>query len=287
MSDSLPLPGEATPPVTIITGCSSGIGLATAVRLAEAGHHVVATMRDLTRGGPLRDALSEAGVEAAVDVLDVTDDASVMAAVAGVLERHGRVDVLVSNAGRAYEGTTEELTVDDFQSSIDVNFLGAVRVIKAVLPSMRTAGQGRIIAVSSISGVFGQPFNDAYCAAKFALEGLVESLAPVAASFGVRVSLLEPGPVKGGMVERAGGVGVAGPESVYGALRERFAEVQHAGYEHAPQPEAVAEVIAQITSEANPALRYQTSRAIARLLGVKLADPTGQPIVDLTRSWLT
>ncbi len=285
MSESLP--GEAPRPVTIITGCSSGIGLATAVRLAEAGHQVVATMRDLTRSGPLRDALERAGVDGAVGVLDVTDDASVTAAVADVLERHGRVDLLVSNAGRAYEGTTEELTVDDFGASIDVNFLGAVRVIKAVLPAMREAGRGRIIAVSSISGVFGQPFNDAYCAAKFALEGLVESLAPVAASFGVHVSLLEPGPVRGGMIERAGGAPVAGPDSPYHLVRQRFGQVQHAGYEHAPQPEAVADVIAHIASAANPALRYQTSRGMSRLLGVKLAEPTGQPIIDLTRSWLT
>jgi NAD(P)-dependent dehydrogenase (short-subunit alcohol dehydrogenase family) len=158
--------------VAVVTGASSGIGLATAVALARRSCTVVATMRDVGRAHTLVAAAEAAGVAVETATLDVTSDDSVARCVAGILDRHGRIDVVVNNAGSSHVGTLEEVTIADIQEVIDVNCLGAARVTRAVRPAMRAAGRGRLIAVSSISGVFGQPFSEAYCAAKFALEGL-------------------------------------------------------------------------------------------------------------------
>src|SRR5262249_28996669 len=117
------------------------------------------------------------------------------AAFADIDARHGAVDVLVANAGVGALGTLEELSLDELRDAMEVNYFGVVRTTKAVLPGMRARGAGRLVAVSSVGGAFGQPFTDAYCAAKHAVEGLYESLQPVAARFGVHVSIVEPGPV--------------------------------------------------------------------------------------------
>ncbi len=273
-------------PVVLITGCSTGIGLATAVHFAGQGCPVVATMRNLDRSGLLRDSLHAAGVEAEIRVLDVNSDVSVADTVAGVIADHGRVDIVISNAGIGVAGTTEELSLDDFKASIDTNLFGAIRLLHAVLPSMRASGSGRFIAVSSISGALGLPFNDAYCASKNALEGLLESLYPVAAKFGVHVSLVEPGPVQGEFVTNSSGPtgGVVGDP--YGPLREAFTATQAGGYETAQTNPEIAAVIWQVATADTPVLRYQTSESVAKLVGVKLKDLTGERLTGLTARWI-
>jgi NAD(P)-dependent dehydrogenase (short-subunit alcohol dehydrogenase family) len=231
-------------------------------------------------------AADAAGVAVEVLPLDVTDDDSVTSSIGTILDRHGGIDVFVNNAGVGFSGTLEELTTDDFRRSLDVNFLGVVRTTKAVLPSMRSAGGGRLIAVSSIAGVFGQPFNDAYCAAKFALEGLYEALSPVAATFGVHVSVVEAGPVSGNFRERSGGVQERDTSSPFVQLWQRFSAIAERGYAAAETPEEVAGVIVAVASDPAPALRYQTSSSVNRLLGVKLADLTGERVLAITGSWL-
>jgi NAD(P)-dependent dehydrogenase (short-subunit alcohol dehydrogenase family) len=273
-------------PVVLITGCSTGIGLASAVHFAGQGCTVVATMRNLDRSGLLRDSLHAAGVEAEIRVLDVNSDVSVADTVAGVIADHGRVDIVISNAGIGVAGTTEELSLDDFKASIDTNLFGAIRLLHAVLPSMRASGSGRFIAVSSISGALGLPFNDAYCASKNALEGLLESLYPVAAKFGVHVSLVEPGPVQGEFVTNSSGPtgGVVGDP--YGPLREAFTATQAGGYESAQTNPEIAQVIWQVATADAPVLRYQTSESVAKLVGVKLKDLTGERLTGLTARWI-
>ncbi|MGD9793263.1 MAG: SDR family oxidoreductase [Acidimicrobiia bacterium] len=284
-----------TPPrVVLITGCSSGIGMASALAFAGAGDIVVATMRNLDKATALRAALDAAGIgegrtagTAAIARLDVSDESSVAAAVQGVLDEHGRIDVLVSNAGVLYEGTTEELPVEAFTHSLDVNFLGTVRMIKAVMPSMRAAGRGNIIAVSSTAGILGQPFNDAYCASKFALEGMCESLFPVAAAFGVHVSMVEPGPVTTEFVANsstAAAKGIAGP---YADVRSAFARIQAGAYVGAPQSDEIAAQIVAVADDPSPKLRYQTSEAITKLVALKLKDVTGERVTSMTSKWLT
>ncbi|MEP6650583.1 MAG: SDR family NAD(P)-dependent oxidoreductase, partial [Lapillicoccus sp.] len=189
--------------VVLITGTSSGIGLETAVEAAVRGHLVVATLRDPDRAQPLRTAASAAGVELDVRTLDVTDSGAVEECIADVVRDHGRLDCVVNNAGSGYVGTVENDTLEDVRAVLEVNFFAVVALTRAALPHLR-ASHGRVVTVSSVGGVVGQPFNEAYCAAKFAVEGFMESLAPVAASVGVRVVVVEPGAVSSEFVANVG-----------------------------------------------------------------------------------
>lgn len=173
-----PASGSVTPARTVlITGTSSGIGLAAAIAAARAGWRTVATLRDTGRADALRKAAAEAGVEIDIRQLDVVDEASVTAAVEGVIADYGRLDAVVNNAGAGHVGTLELESVADVREVMEVNFFGVLNVSKAALPHLRATG-GRLITVTSVGGVIGQPFNEAYCAAKFAVEGYMESLAP-------------------------------------------------------------------------------------------------------------
>ncbi len=276
--------------ITLITGCSSGIGLAAAVEFARQGHAVVATMRDPVRAGALRAAAESFGVELDLRTLDVADDESVTRCVAGVLEDYGAVDVVISNAGLGVAGSIEEISIDDFRLSFETNVLGSVRLLHAVLPEWRVRRKGRFLAVSSIAGVLGQPFNDAYCMSKFALEGMLESLAPVATSFGIHVSLIEPGPVAGAFVDNSRGASAFLAGSVaddpYSALRQRFQVVQRAGYAQAQTNEEIAAALWEVASAQQPALRYQTSEMVAKMVARKLNDVDGQRVLSMTRRWL-
>jgi len=272
--------------VTVITGCSSGIGLACAVAFAQAGDQVIATVRDTDRAGPLREALRRANSTAQMATLDVCDDASVSGAVEQIMGEHGRVDVLVNNAGLGLGGTLEQVSIDEMRAVMEVNFFGVARVTKAVLPSMRRAGGGRVIAISSIAGAFGQPFNDGYCASKFALEGMFESLQPVAAASGVRLSLIEPGPVAGEFRERARGVEGRATVGPYAEQWKAFLSVTDAGYDGAETPADVADLVVRVAGEAEPKLRYQTTESTARLIAYKVADLDGTRVTKMTRRWL-
>jgi NAD(P)-dependent dehydrogenase (short-subunit alcohol dehydrogenase family) len=265
--------------VVVVTGASSGIGLATAIRFSRSGDTVVAGIRASSR----RDDLDAAGVDT-VD-LDVADEESCGQAIDSVMARHGRIDVLVNNAGIGYVGTLEELTMDDLRRSMEVNFFGAARLTKAVLPGMRARRDGRVIAVTSLGGTLGQPFNDAYCAAKFAVEGLFESLYPVEARFGVYTSIVEPGPVGTGFRQhsyrpaRRGG-------SELDVLLDRYDAMMSAGADRAQSADGAAEVIVAVSREAKPHLRYQTSNFTTRLVSRKLSDPTGEQVTSFTSTWL-
>lgn len=272
-------------PTVLITGCSSGIGLAAAVEFAGHGWDVVATMRDVGRSDALRAALAGAGVEAAIEMLDVADDGSVAEAVPRIAAAHGGVDVIVSNAGIGLDGTTEELFVDDFRRSLETNALGSVRLLQAVLPAWRARGSGRFVAVGSTAGALGMPFNDAYCMSKFALEGLLESLGPVVAAFGVRLAILEAGPVAGDFAHKYGAPAgrVDGP---YAAARARFQAVQDGGYTTAQTSAEIAEVLFRLATMEQPPLRMQSSDSVAKLVGLKLADLSGARVTGLTRGWI-
>ena len=172
--------------IALVTGTSSGIGLHTALGLARAGLSVVATVRDTSRADALREAADSAGVDLDIRALDVTDADAATALIADL----GVVDVLVNNAGRGAVGTLEQLSDADLQAQLDTNYLSVARLTRLVLPGMRERGHGRIVTVTSVGGAVGQPFADAYCGAKFAVEGLMQSLAPVVAPFGIDVAIL-------------------------------------------------------------------------------------------------
>ncbi|MGD9701037.1 MAG: SDR family oxidoreductase [Acidimicrobiia bacterium] len=278
--------GKPSSRVALVTGCSSGIGLATAVEFARQGCAVVAAMRNLDRAGPLRQALHDARVEADVRVLDVADDESVRSAVASITADHGGIDIVISNAGVGIDGTTEELTIEDFRVSFETNVLGSVRLLQALLPAWRRRGSGRFVAVSSMAGILGTPLNDAYCTSKFGLEGLLESLHPVAAQHGVQISIVEPGPVSGDFAHKHGPPVSRTEDGPYAAARAAFQRVQDGGYDTAQTSEEIAAVLWQVACADEPVLRYQTSDDVAKIVGLKVKDVTGERVTGLTARWI-
>lgn len=176
-----------TPQVALVTGATSGIGKATAVALAAAGFQVIGTGRHTAR------LTAPAGVSY-LD-LDVTSDESVASAVKQVIDRFGHVDVLVNNAGVGSTGAGEEFSITQTQDIFDINVYGVMRTIKAVLPHMRAQGRGRIVNVSSLSGFVPSPFMTVYVSTKHAVEGYSQSLDHEVREYGVRVLLVEPGPI--------------------------------------------------------------------------------------------
>lgn len=175
---------------TLITGCSSGIGLATALELARAGHKVFATMRNPGRGQELRETSEKESLPIRILELDVDSDESVRACMAGLDEP---VEVLVNNAGIEHHGSVEELPMEAFIATMNTNYFGAVRCIKAVLPAMRQARRGCIINITSVSGRIASAPLAPYAASKFALEALSEALAGEVKPFNIRVAIVEPG----------------------------------------------------------------------------------------------
>jgi len=284
--DAPPVTSESADRVALVTGASSGIGLATAIAFARRSYTVVGTMRDLDRAVNLTETAAAEGLSVETDQLDVTSNESVLRCASGLLDRHGRIDVVVNNAGVGHLGTLEDLAISELAHVIDVNCLGTARVTRAFLPAMRSARRGHLIAVSSIAGVFGQPFNEAYCAAKFALEGLYEALAPTAASVGVSVSLIEAGMVSTGFYERTNRVGDTA-HSPYAEQLTRFERVAASAQATGQSAEEVAEVIATVAADPNPRLRYQTAPEISQLISRKLADIDGEIIQRMTRRWLS
>lgn len=183
-------------PVVLITGCSSGFGLLTAARLAVKGHTVVATMRDLKKEGNLTSEVNRRGGAVEVLQLDVTDKLSVARAVEHVRMSHGRIDVLVNNAGYGMGGFFEDLTDEEIRAQMETNFFGVQNVTRAVIPLMRQSSRGKIINISSVAGFSASPAFSAYNASKWALEAFSESLRYELRFFGIDVLLIEPGTYK-------------------------------------------------------------------------------------------
>ncbi|WP_380284078.1 SDR family NAD(P)-dependent oxidoreductase [Kitasatospora purpeofusca] len=277
--------------VLLITGCSSGIGLATAVAAARAGFSTVATLRDAARAGALREAADQAGVALDVRPLDVTDPASVTACVDGVAATYGRLDAVVNNAGVSNFDPTLEMSTDAaLRANLEVNFFGVIAVSRAALPLLRASG-GRLVTIGSVHGVVGQPFNEAYCAAKAAVEGFMESLAPVAGAHGVRVSVVVPGfvPDTGfGVfpdIDRRTIAAASGPYAP--TFADYLSRVGGQGWEAAGQPaREVAEVVVRTLRAERPAFRVPTNAWAAAHLAQKLADPDGSAVQTLARTWI-
>jgi NAD(P)-dependent dehydrogenase (short-subunit alcohol dehydrogenase family) len=266
--------------VALVTGCSSGVGLAVAVQLAQEGYKVYATMRNVDKAGDLNAAVKEAGVSDKVVVLplDVCQDASVSAAIAKIVGIDQRIDVLVNNAGFSVFGGVEMMPLDKMKNQMETNLFGCIRVMQAVLPHMRAQRAGHIISVSSVGGVWGQPLNDIYCASKFALEGFVESMAPVYRQFNIHMSLVEPGGIKTAFIANAARPDMEGMED---DLKPFVAQVASVYQENAKTGTAqtaaeVAEHIVATAKNPAPPLRVQTNRAIQGVFEIKLGDTSGQ-----------
>eukprot|EP00300_Choanocystis_sp_HF-7_P030193 c38961_g1_i1.p1 GENE.c38961_g1_i1~~c38961_g1_i1.p1 ORF type:complete len:315 (-),score=72.87 c38961_g1_i1:93-968(-) len=273
--------------VALVTGCSSGVGLAVALKLAAEpfGFHVYATMRDVNKADKLSEAIAAAKLEELITIkrLDVCDPSSVTQAIEEIVSERSRIDVLVNNAGFSVFGGLETMTLEAMRQQFDTNFFGAVAVMQAVCPVMRQQREGRIINVSSVGGVWGQPMNDVYCASKFALEGFTESMASVYRQFGVHVSLIEPGAIKSAFLANAQmpNFGQLDPEILNIVQHIGSVYRANAGTSNAQTPEEVADVIVQTVADPDPPLRVQTNPAIAGVFKAQLADPSGRQGVNI------
>ncbi|GKQ35331.1 SDR family oxidoreductase [Streptomyces sp. A012304] len=240
--------------VALITGTSTGIGLETALAAARRGLITYATMRDLSRSGELRERAAAEDLPVRLLTLDVTDDASVSAAVATVEDAHGAIDVLVNNAGVSAAGPVETVPAERAREVFETNVWGPVRLSRAVLPAMRERGSGVVVNLGSVAGrVPGLPHNGFYCASKHALSVLSESLAWEVAPFGIRVVSVEPDFFATRIFDRgwAGSVDTEGPYSADHAWANSY--FLDGGAQAAADPAVAGEaVIAAALDPASP-----------------------------------
>jgi NAD(P)-dependent dehydrogenase (short-subunit alcohol dehydrogenase family) len=250
-------------PVVLITGTSSGIGQAVAGAFAAKGFEVFGTSRNPQRSEPI------AGVE--LLPLDVSDQASVAAAVSAVIQRAGRIDVLVNNAGVGIFGAAEESSVAQAQQLFDTNFFGLIRLTNEVLPHLRAQRSGRIINIGSVLGFLPAPYGALYAASKHAVEGYSESLDHETREFGVRVSVVEPG-----YTDTAFDANAADPDSPiesYAALRGQVKEGLIEAVRAGDDPSVVAKVVLKAATSRTPKLRYPAGPLARQLTLLKRFAP--------------
>lgn len=255
--------------VALITGASAGIGRATAEILIKNGWKVYAGARRVER---MQD-LAAAGAVALA--LDVTDDDSLKSAVAGLLKAEGHIDALINNAGYGAHGAVEDVPLAEARRQFEVNVFGLARLTQLVLPAMRAAGSGTIINISSIAGKVTMPSGGWYHASKHAVEAYSDALRLETAQFGIKVIMIEPGPIKTEWdntalvnLEKYSGTGP------YAPMMKRITEKFRAGYrDGAPGPEVVARVILKALKASSPAARYPVPFAATAIIFIKWLLP--------------
>jgi NAD(P)-dependent dehydrogenase (short-subunit alcohol dehydrogenase family) len=266
--------------IALVTGTSSGIGLATAVTLARAGHTVIATMRNLDGGGELRKIIREEKLAVAVATLDVNDDASVNAATAKVIAEHGRIDILVNNAGIGGGGSVEEVPIEFFRQVMETNFFGGLRCIKAVLPGMRERRHGCIVNVTSVAGRVAFTSQSPYAASKWAFEALSECLAQEMRAFGVRVAIVEPGVIATPIFNKR----TAEPEDSPYPHSRRLKALFAASLTKPTSPYVVGEQIRQIVDGDSWQLRYPVGPDAGPLLQRRASKTDEQVVKEAAES---
>ena len=254
-------------PSVLITGTSKGIGYETALIFARAGYEVHATMRNPSASPALAEAAAAEKLSIVVSAMDVDRDDSVFDGIAAIQAQHGPIDVLINNAGVERAGSIEESPMDDFRACMETNYFGAIRCIKAVLPQMRKRWGGTIINVSSVAGSFSHPPMTAYCASKWALEAMSESLAGEMKPFGVRVALVKPGIIDTAMAHRIGNTGHS--EYPHAA---RISGIFTKSLQQAPVPPSlVAQKVLEIVTSGTWQLRH-------------LVGPDAVPLIEWRKS---
>lgn len=237
----------------IVTGANSGIGRSTAITLAKNDYTVFATMRSLERGEKLREIAQELNLAIKAVELDVSDTDSVNQGINEILNQTDQIDILINNAGVGSNAVIEDVDIESDKSVFETNFWGVVRCIQAVLPTMRQQKSGHIIQVSSIAGRVGLPAQPIYSASKWALEGLSENLAHDLSSFGVRVSIIEPGVTRTAILGKNNTVPQNDDfENIYARMLDMYMQ----GIEANIRPEAVSETILQCLESSSKQLRW-------------------------------
>jgi NAD(P)-dependent dehydrogenase (short-subunit alcohol dehydrogenase family) len=240
--------------VALVTGASAGIGRACADRLAGAGWAVTGASR---RGSGSEEA---SGGRWTGLVMNVDDDAAVQAGMAGIIERHGRLDAVVAAAGWGVAGAVEYTTIAEAKAQFETNFWGCVRVVQAALPQLRAQRAGRLVLISSIGGVIGIPFQAYYSASKFALEGFAESLAYEVTPFGVGVTLVQPGNIKTDFTaSRQLAAGAQGDEAYAAAMTKAVAVMARDEQNGAP-PALVAAAVQRVLDASRPPRRVSVGK---------------------------
>ena len=237
---------------TLVTGVTSGIGREIAQLLAERGARVFGTARDPKSAQPIH------GVE--ILRMDVTDDASVSAAVQSIEQKAGPIQLLVNNAGYSATGALEETSIEEAKEQFETNFFGVLRVTNAVLPKMRQGGFGRIVNISSVVGFLPAPYWGMYAASKHALEGYTETLDHEVRRFGVRAILIEPAYTKTKISGHAKPARVA--LEVYAAERKHMTEFAERETERGDDPRIVAEAVWNAMTVKSPRLRYPVGKGV-------------------------
>jgi len=278
--------------VVIVTGASSGLGLSLSSLLSASGHYkVYATARQPNKVEQLQNLAKERKDTLELLTLDVTKEDSINQAINQVLQKESKIDVLVNNAGFSFAKTLEATSMAEFREIFDTNFFGVAACSKVVVPHMRAAKSGHIINISSYGGLVGQPFNDAYCAAKFAVTGLTESMFSSLSPLGVKVTLVCPGAITTPFMAKAVSTLVPlGDDNPYSGLQKAYIETMQkvmagnaaAGVKSAQTPDEVAQVIKNIIETEKPDFQYITSDYIGNLVSKKYVDITGNTMAQLT-----
>ena len=261
--------------VALITGCSSGIGYDLADRLTEAGYTVVATARQIGSLEKLNAAMKL--------TLDVTDELSINSAFAETMKAYGRLDILVNNAGYGFCGSVEELPEKELRAIFEVNFFGAVKLMRAVSPLMRERKTGTIVNISSIAGKLPTVGGGGYCASKFALEGLSDAFRQELKPFGVRVILIEPGLIgtcfqrtMDRLSEEITGRSLSPYRSMYDQNHSMVTKARKTE----ATPGAVSAVVLKAVAAKNPRARYLVAVPLALKLLMRLGDGKRDRILE-------
>ncbi|XP_062841086.1 estradiol 17-beta-dehydrogenase 1 [Trichomycterus rosablanca] len=272
--------------VVLITGCSSGIGLSLAIRLASdplKSYKVYATMRNLDKKQRLLESVQGLHKDTlAVLQMDITVQQSILTAQSRITE--GRVDILVCNAGIGLMGPLEAQSEDTMRGILEVNLLGTIRTIQTFLPDMKRRRQGQILVTGSMGGLQGLPFNEVYCGSKFAIEGVCESLAILLQHFNIHVSLVECGPVNTDFLNNLKKTEVSDDSVEVDELTRRLYEMylQHCEmmFQNAAQDtDDIIQVFLEVIKDPSPVFRYYTNSALLPLSSLKLTHLDGSQYI--------
>ncbi|MGQ1891148.1 SDR family oxidoreductase [Thermophagus sp. OGC60D27] len=273
----------------LITGTSSGVGFECAVLFGRNHYKVYASMRNPDKGDKLRKIIEEENLNMEIIPLDVTDLSTIQSAVDSIIAKDGRIDVLVNNAGAGFGKTVEQSTEKEIRWITDTNYLGVVFCTRAVLPFMRKQKQGHIINISSVGGLVGQPFNELYCGAKFAVEGFAEALATyVTDAFNIKITNVEPGGISTEFMSSAVAKTTVEGQLSKGEYLPIFERYMAGNMKRANESEQqvyqtgqeVAQVVFSVAKNENPPLRVRTSKWAEDFCQLKTqADPDGTKLV--------
>ncbi len=242
--------------VALVTGCSSGIGLETAIALGREGHFTYATMRDVKKSGSLDKIVNDEGLPIKVLELDVDSEKSVDDTIAKIMEEKGRVDTLINNAGWGMWGAVEDVSIEEFKQQFETNFFSIIRLIQKVAPIMRKQKSGNIVNVSSVAGKIGFPVSPAYISSKFALEGLSECIRFELGPFGINVIIIEPGVIKTNFFDSMKMAKKSNSDSVYNEITSKVVSGVKMMAEMGTEPKEVADPIIKSLNEEKPLPRY-------------------------------